>query len=59
MIVFTGVSNQAVRPETVTLTMVDTAQRTAPPSRTSRPRTKNGPELAIRWSQPPCSNGAL
>ena len=35
----------------------DSSQRARPPSSTRKPRTKNGTELLIRWSQPACRNG--
>ena len=40
------------------LTTEASSQRATPPSRTRKPSTKNGTELLIRWSQPPCRNGA-
>ena len=48
MIVFGGVSSQAVSPEDTMLISEDSSQRAIPPSSTRKPSTKNGTELLIR-----------
>ncbi len=56
--VFAGATSHVPSPPTTATTTVTAATRATPPSAIATPSSRNGIVLPIRWSKPPCRNGA-
>ena len=56
--VFDGRDSHVPSPPTSATITVTIATRAAPPSAIAKPSSRNGIVLPIRWSKPPCRNGA-
>ena len=57
--VFPGATSHVPRPPTTITVTVTATTRRAPPNAIAAPSSRNGIVLPIRWSKPPCRNGAV